>query len=1312
MTGQANPGDHVHLPTDVTPTHYALMIRTDLEKEQYDGWVEIESGCTDSLDVDVSTSSITFHVAEPTTISQVALVDEVATGTKSVLIGKGVNIDKELEHATVTFDKALQAGTKAKLGIAFTGALTDSLMGYYKSRYEHDGAKGTYALTQFEPTFARKAFPCWDEPAIKATFDITHSLSSPAPDPRPSDVALSSSFFPSFTLASLPGEWTVTEFATTPIMSTYLVAWANGPFEHIESSYESPITGKNITLRVYTTAEHISQAGLALDVMARVLPIYEKIFDIPYPLPKLDTLVADDFGAGAMENWGLITGRTTTYLFDAQKGGLINRQSLTKTQTHEVAHQWFGNIVTMKWWDNLWLNEAFATLMGDLVIMKQIHPDWHPDSRFVNLVVERALSLDGLRSSHPIEVACPDENAIKQIFDAISYSKGASVLRMLSAMIGEDIFLKGVSIYLKKNLYGSTITADLWSGISEASGVDVGEIMSSWILKTGYPLITVTETETGLRIGQSRFLATNDVKPEEDETIWHVPLNIQTVDSGRLVSVDRGALLKEKEATVEIQAVGRSLYKLNADTTGVYRVQYSPEHLSKLGDEAARTDSSLSRQDRMGLISDASVLGRAGYGSTSSALDLINKLRNDTDYLVWFRIGSAISDVVDAWWDEPKDVLEGLKALRRSLFRPLLEKLGFDNVPGEPIDVVRWRTIVVNHLTAADDPKAIAEIKQRFSLLVESNDASRISGDLQRAIFVHAVRTGGKREWEKALDVFRHPRTPAQKTAAITALCRTQDPVLMNQAFDMILSVEVKLQDMPIFFMGFAANSSSRRRLWAFTQENLDTLAKKAESNNAVGHLAQISFETFSSFEDVRAVEEFFKEKDTSEYAQVLAQGLDEVRSKAAWLERSREETMTGTTPLPIRNNERAPLLRRVSGTVPRKRTHIDDLRCVLAFFLEVQIGMAEAALGSLLESMQLGYGLSYRAVGFVTLVDAVGRGVGTVCAPFTISFTINLFAPPWAVVLLALGLTGLASGALEPSLATYIAHFHEARLMSFVFAGEGLGALIQPFLVSRMLTNHWAWNGYFWVPLSMALVNVPLVWALFGSYEPPEHELGAETSSVKRWLKVAVKPVVIFGGVLEALAYSAEDIITTWIGVFMCDIRGGHAANMQYILTGYWAGQAVSRLFLADITRYSPRLLLTLYLCLSTGMLVLLQLLPNITADGILVALFGFFLGPTIPTVLTTVCDSLPASLVESANSVLLTAGVLGSGAAPVVVGFVNSAGGLGWMPVALIVCVLATAVVWELSWSVAVVDLPDKEDEETEVGDEDSEADGEERM
>ncbi|KZO98207.1 hypothetical protein CALVIDRAFT_526105 [Calocera viscosa TUFC12733] len=889
MTGRAEA--HVKLPEDVTPTHYALTIRTDLEKEEYDGWIEID------LDVNVPTKSITFHIAEPTTITHAVLLEEFPTDVEIVSMALDISVDKELGRATVTFDESLHVGTKAKLGLTFKSLLTDSLLGYYKSTYKHEGRKGIYALTQFEAAEARRAFPCWDEPAIKATFAIsllsrseTVSLSNmDIASSGPSDGA-SSKVFLNFTLEEKPGDWTLTKFSTTPKMSTYLVAWANGPFEHIESSYTSTITGNKVALRVYATAEHIAQAGLTLDVTARVMPIYEQMFDIPYPLPKLDTLVADDFDLAAMENWGLITGRTSVYLYDAHKSGLRVKQSLTKTHVHEVAHQWFGNIVTMHWWDNLWLNEAFATLMGDLIIIRLIHPEWDPDALFVTGPLSDALDLDSLRSSHPIEVACPDEKAINQIFDAISYSKGAAVLRMLSAMIGEDVFLKGVSIYLKKHLYGNTSTGDLWRGISEAGGVDVGEIMSSWILKPGYPVLQAVEMETGLHIKQSRFLATNDVKPEEDETVWHIPLNIQTVGASGKALVDNGAVLKEKAATFAISNVADSLYKLNAGTTGVYRVLYSPEHLSKLGDEAARANSSLSREDRIGLVSDAFVLARAGYGSTSAALNLINKLCNDEDYLVWSGIGSAVSDLFDVWWDEPETVRNGLKAFRRSLFAPLVEKLGFDGAPDDAPDVVRWRSIAITHSAMADDPKTIVEIQQRFSLLVESNDASRIPGDLQDTIFLNAVRTGGEREWEHALDVYRNPKTPSQKTAAITALCRAQNSVLIKKTFDLILSEEVKLQDYIYFFMGCALNPYSRRDLWMYLQAHLDTISKKLEGGFMLGNLVQISFDYLSSVEDVGAVEEFFRDKDTSNYGQLLAQSLDTVRSKAAWLERSRDE--------------------------------------------------------------------------------------------------------------------------------------------------------------------------------------------------------------------------------------------------------------------------------------------------------------------------------------------------------------------------------------------------------------------------------------
>lgn len=278
-------------------------------------------------------------------------------------------------------------------------------------------------------------------------------------------------------------KWKISRFETTPPMSSYIVAYANGNFAHLESSYTSPMSGKTRPLRVYTTPDLIHQAQFALDVKAQVLPIYETVFDVEYPLPKLDTLVVHDFDAGAMENWGLITGRTSAFLLDPKRADMAAKQRVVTVQSHEVAHMWFGNIVTMEWWDNLYLNEGFATVMGEVIIVDKIYPEWKVYASFITEHLNSALRLDAKLSSHPIEVDCPDANQINQIFDSLSYSKAGSCLRMLSDFVGEELFLKGVSIYLKKRLYGNSVTNDLWEGISEATGKDIPKIMHSWVSK-------------------------------------------------------------------------------------------------------------------------------------------------------------------------------------------------------------------------------------------------------------------------------------------------------------------------------------------------------------------------------------------------------------------------------------------------------------------------------------------------------------------------------------------------------------------------------------------------------------------------------------------------------------------------------------------------------------------------------------------------------------------------------------------------------------------------------------------------------------
>lgn len=348
-----------------------------------------------------------------------------------------------------------------------------------------------------------------------------------------------------------------------------------------------------------------------------------------YPLPKLDTLVANDFDAGAMENWGLITGRTSVFLFDEKKSDLEAKKRVATVQSHECAHMWFGDIVTMNWWNSLWLNEGFATIAGEVIIIDKVFPEWRVHSEFITHHLERALELDAQRSSHPIEVDCPDANQINQIFDALSYSKAASMLRMLARYVGEDVFLKGVSIYLKKRLYGNSDPKDLWDGISEAAGVDVGKVMNNWVFEIGFPFLTVTETADGIRIRQDRFLSTGDATDAENQTIWHIPLSLLTTGADGKATVDHSIVLSERETEVKLDT--SKPWKLNAGTVGVFRTAYTPDRLAKLGEEAARSESVFGLEDRVGLVSDAMVLARAGYGKTSGGLNLISRLHDETE---------------------------------------------------------------------------------------------------------------------------------------------------------------------------------------------------------------------------------------------------------------------------------------------------------------------------------------------------------------------------------------------------------------------------------------------------------------------------------------------------------------------------------------------------------------------------------------------------------------------------------------------------------------------------------------------------------
>ncbi|PPQ65107.1 hypothetical protein CVT24_003068 [Panaeolus cyanescens] len=881
-TAPTKDADKYRLPTNVKPSHYDVTVKTDLEALTFAGLVKI------NLDVKEDTNTISLNTSElelgKATLYSDALQKEL-TATFS-------GFEKSQERTTYQLSDTLPAGSKAELKIGFSGKLTGSMMGYYKSSWEKDGKTINYTLTQFEPTAARRAFPCWDEPLLKATFAVT--LISRADTVNLSNMPAISEEVIDHGVTKVPADleelvastkndkWKITKFDTTPPMSSYIVAYANGHFEHLETSVKMPLSGKTVPLRIYTTPDVIHQAQFALDVKAAVLPLYEKVFDVEYPLPKLDTLVASDFDAGAMENWGLITGRTSAFLLDPKRADLQAKKRVASVQSHEVAHMWFGNITTMEWWNYLYLNEGFATLMGEVII--PVFPEWRVNSEFITDHLNRALGLDAKESSHPIEVDCPDANDINQIFDALSYSKAASVLRMLSNYVGEEKFLKGVSLYLKKRLFGNSVTHDLWEGISTATGRNITAIMENWITKIGFPVITVTETDDGkaIKVRQDRFLETGAADPKDNETIWNVPLSLLSTKDGKS-SIDHSAILEEREKVIPIDTT--QPFKLNAETTGVFRVLYTPERLAKIAAEAAKENSAFSLNDRIGLVHDSMALSKAGLQKLSSALTLIDTWKNEKEYLVWQGVSEAIGGLISIWW-ENTEVVDKLNALRRKLFVPLVEKLGYEYAPEDSRDTSLLRTLAIGQAAAARDPTVVGELQARFQKYLDTGDISSIPADLLRVTFTTAVRHGGRKEFDAAIKSHDKPSTPSEKIAAIFAMGATEDPELAKETLDFVTS-KSKDQDIFYFFAGLGNNFKTRRLLTKYFEDQYYVLYKRFEGNFSLHYLVTYSSEYYSSMKDYAAIEAFYKDKDTSKYNKALAQALDSIRARAAYIEAS-----------------------------------------------------------------------------------------------------------------------------------------------------------------------------------------------------------------------------------------------------------------------------------------------------------------------------------------------------------------------------------------------------------------------------------------
>ncbi|PJF20032.1 Peptidase M1, membrane alanine aminopeptidase domain-containing protein [Paramicrosporidium saccamoebae] len=852
------------LPTNVRPINYDLHVEPDMTNFVFDGRVKLNSKELAIKSAVVITSDEYAHRLA---------IDHFRE------INAQHSFDTVKEVLTLALPKTLKSGSNVVVDIEYSGIINDKMAGFYRSSYvdKKSGATTYMGATQFESTDARQALPCWDEPAVKATFDVTLVIPE-------GQVGLSNM---DITSSETSNGKTTLKFRRTPIMSTYLLAWVVGDLESIETTNKH-----GVTVRVFSTKGDIHQGKFALDVASRTLDFFTDYFDIKYPLPKMDMVAIPDFSAGAMENWGLVTYRTAYLLFDEKNSSLKTKQNVAYVVGHELAHQWFGNLVTMEWWSDLWLNEGFATWVGWLAA-DHLFPEWDIWTEFVVDDCQAGLRLDGLRSSHPIEVPVKNPAEISQIFDSISYSKGASVIRMLVTYLGEETFQKGLRKYLKKHQYQNAKTQDLWFSLSEASGQSVNDIMNAWTRIIGYPVVNV-ETEmkdsfVDVKLTQDRFLNSGNATPDENTTVWNIPLRIGTDKEDLVALSDGNQLLKTKTGNVMIPN-DISYFKLNMGQAGFYRVNYPPEWLEKLG--AAVRENKIYASDRIGLVSDAFALSVSGRLSLTSVLSLLKNFQDESDYLVWGEISSQLSQLLSVWWEQPSEDQDHLKAFVAELYAHQAEKLGFDFKSDESDKIKLLRPLIIGMAGKCGNPKVIEEARKRFADFVAGNE-DVLHPNLRGTVYSMVIREGGKEEYDSVLRLYETLTVADQKLAALGALGSSRVSNVIEDALELTKNDKiVRSQDVIYITRTTGANPMARRATWEFVKSNWDFFYRRYGLGGGIsllGRIVSTAAQGFSSEKDAEAVEAFYKDKETSTFDRTLQQTLEGIRTNARWLDANKQ---------------------------------------------------------------------------------------------------------------------------------------------------------------------------------------------------------------------------------------------------------------------------------------------------------------------------------------------------------------------------------------------------------------------------------------
>ncbi|MGV8131022.1 MAG: M1 family metallopeptidase [Candidatus Pacearchaeota archaeon] len=772
-----NKKEVVRLNDFVIPSNYKILIEPAKDFNSYTGSVQIKANLTKP------TKKIILH-SKNLELSAATICVE-----NQCLLPK-LKENKELETISLENQKSIKG--EIEIHIEFRGKLTNDLSGIYKSKYEYKGKEEYILTTQCEASYARKIFPCFDEPDKKAVFNLKIKI----------DKKFHAISNTPILNEKIENNKKVIEFKSTPKMSTYLFYLGIGDFEFSESDY------KNVKLRLVTTKGKSKVSSFALDYTKKYLKYFEEFSGIPYPLEKLDLIAVPDFGAGAMENWGAITFRELLLLIDENKTSVSIKKRAAEVIAHELWHQWSGNLVTMKWWNDLWLNESFANYMAYKAV-DHYNPEWKIWMDYLSGELASGLFKDSLKSTHPIEVKVNSPEEIEEIFDEISYSKGGSVLRMLENYMGEEKFRKGVSNYLKENAYSNAEAIDLWKSLDKIDkSKRVKDLIKYWISQPGYPLIRVEKEKDELKINQERI-------NKKTNQIWPIPISIYD-------GYEEHKLLLQKK--VEKIKINKKYVKFNHNQFGFYRTKYSKDLLQNLSNLVK--ENKLNDEDKWGIHNDLWALCNLSQESVENYLDFIKNYLNEKEYTILAEIAGSIRKLdrlyyYETWWPKTKDKL--IKLLLPT-YKNNLNVLGWDKKDSDSTEDILLRTLCISFCGFAKDPETINEAKKRY-------ERNNLDLDTAGSVYSILAQNGDNILFEDLINKYEKTDNVEEKLKLLSALYLFRNDSILNRALDYAMTDKVRAQNLRNVFGTVLVNPASQKAIINWSKTNWDKLKKHQETH-------------------------------------------------------------------------------------------------------------------------------------------------------------------------------------------------------------------------------------------------------------------------------------------------------------------------------------------------------------------------------------------------------------------------------------------------------------------------------------------------